>query len=398
MRKGGFFMDQKFDIEERLKAFIEMGDYEIIDSTEYFYRSYNKTELIALSRQLGKPIKTKYKKAEVVDLFMKQFMNEETLTKGLITINDRAYELLDDIVHDDVTGHLLNLIDLLMLDRLETKGFFFIADSETFVISKEASKMVKKIFKNKDYQALRPKLSYLNAIISYCDIVYGVINLNYVQLLYQYKFPKATAQEVLDLYHQLPDPAMTYDEEKKDFLSDFVTRENVYDDVVKLHQQNIISLPSKEELDDYLYYGFPYSNQAYLHLLFFLIINSMDDLTQPIHDVHELFKAVSFEVPFQDLLTYYDDYIIDDDMLEMFVPIIMECFNTSRHFKSNGHIPDEDMMNLLKSGGSIPLPDDEHLLDELKSHLDELHDMGFDINDYNEVVLKDRDDTDGFVS
>ena len=56
------------------------------------------------------------------------------------------------------------------------------------------------------------------------------------------------------------------------------------------------------------------------------------------------------------------------------------------------------MMNLLKSGGSIPLPDDEHLLDELKSHLDELHDMGFDINDYNEVVLKDRDDTDGFVS
>ena len=56
------------------------------------------------------------------------------------------------------------------------------------------------------------------------------------------------------------------------------------------------------------------------------------------------------------------------------------------------------MMNLLKRGGSIPLPDDEHLLDELKSHLDELHDMGFDINDYNEVVLKDRDDTDGFVS
>lgn len=386
------------NVEDNLNEIINTGDYDILDSTELFYRSYNKTELILISRQLGQPIKTKYKKGEVVDLFVKQFMNEEMIAKSLLTISDGAIQTLKDIVNEKVEDGNINLFDMSKIITPENRGFFFISDFETFVISEQAAKIIKKVLKNKAFQAKRSQLSYLNDVLAYCDIVYGVINLNYVQMLFQYKFPQASKKDIIDLYQQLPHPAMSYDENKKDFLSDFVVREKVYDDVIKMHQQNIISLPSKQELEDYIYTGFPYGNFAYQHFLLFLMLHLTDDLIQPIHDTHELFKAVSFEVPLQNIFKYFDDYLMDDDELETFVPLVLECFNTSRHFKTNGHVPDEDMMNLLQSGGSIPLPDDENVVKEIKEHMDELHQMGFDVTDQNEIVLKDRDDQDGFVS
>jgi hypothetical protein len=280
----------------------------------------------------------------------------------------------------------------------ENKGFFFISEFDTFVMSEQAASIIKKVLKNKAFVAQRAQLSYLNDVIAYCDIVYGVISLNYVQMLFQYKFPQATENDIITLYHQLPHPAMSYDENKKAFLSDFVVKEKVYDDVIKMHQKNVISLPSKQELEDFIYAGFPYGNPAYKQLLLFLLFPLTDDFIQQIQDVQELFKAVSFEIPLQNILDYFADYIEDQEELKTFMLLVLECSNTSRHFNTNGHIPDEDMMNLLQSGGSIPLPDDENVIKEIKGHMDEIHKMGFDINDKNEIVLKDHDDPDGLVS
>lgn len=105
-------MDYYCKIEKELQPFINLGDYEIIESNEFFYRSYTKKEMIYLSRVMGHTIKTKYKKNEVVDLFVKRFMNEETIEEGLITLNNRGVQLLSDILNHKANSGHLNLIDI----------------------------------------------------------------------------------------------------------------------------------------------------------------------------------------------------------------------------------------------------------------------------------------------
>lgn len=206
-------MDYYCKIEKELQPFINVGDYEIIESNEFFYRSYTKKEMIYLSRVMGHTIKTKYKKNEVVDLFVKRFMNEETIEEGLITLNNRGVQLLSDILNHKANSGHLNLIDIANLKRDENLGFFFTTTDNTLVINNQAADIMRKILKKKDFQLRRQKLSYLHMILSYCDMIYGIIGIEYVQKLYQYKYPKTRRWDIIKLYKQLPAPAMHYAED-----------------------------------------------------------------------------------------------------------------------------------------------------------------------------------------
>jgi hypothetical protein len=44
-------------------------------------------------------------------------------------------------------------------------------------------------------------------------MIYGIIGIEYVQKLYQYKYPKTRRWDIIKLYKQLPAPAMHYAED-----------------------------------------------------------------------------------------------------------------------------------------------------------------------------------------
>ena len=373
------------------------GEAFIISNMMIHLNHFRVKELKDIAKRFGLSKLSKYKKGELMELVEPYLLDEKKLEKKLLVLSDLAYKALTKRVYKEDS---LTVFEVSALEDLANDGYLMITADGDIAIPKEIVAVMKKITKKKSFQEKRRKLAFMNALFGYADYIYGVIDENLMKIMFETRFKNTSDREFMSLYNELEHPLMVH--QGKEFISTTVLDQDAYDIVKQTHESHVISLLSEEEIADYMNYGFPYSKQCYKRfydsLFLFFRVEPLDAADVCRH----IFSAICIDQRMQNINDYISDYITFDskDDLKMFMDLFMEISNETRHFMTNGNVPNKLVKNHLANGGVIPMPDDEDLQKALKEHIEDIRDMGFDLDEDGNISLKHDDDdhTGGFYS
>lgn len=385
--------DEVYDVLSEAADYVEnYAPVRITDDVDRFLGVYRVPELKNLAKMYGFKRYSKYKKDELIKLIRDSIMDEDEMESHLLTLSDLGYQTLRHKVFQKET---LSVVEMASIEYLTEDGYLAQMSDDSLYMAQPVLDTMKKIFRRKSFREQRKKKAYLYALMHYADYLYGVADENMMLMMYQTRFKNVSKQEFMNLYHELGQPFMTYQDHE--FISYTVLDQDAYEIVKDLHRRYVMSLPAKEELMDFMNYGYPYSLQEYRNFFNLMIIYFGVEPLRADHMIQTIFYAISVDDDLQQLTDYMAAQVDmnDIEMWQMFMELYMHASNASRHFRRYGNIPSVLMRNKLESGGSIPLPDDPKLRAAVKARRAELNEEGYDFDDEDNIVLKDKDNKKG---
>lgn len=367
------------------------GEGSIVNDMDVYLNHYTVPQLKDIAKTQGLRKLSRYRKKELIDLVHSALADEETLTKKMLRLSDLGYNALTKKVFKEKT---LSVHELAALDDLDYYGYIMMSDNGLVFISQEVMDLMKKIIRKNDFQLKRKKIAFMHALIRFADYLYSVIDENFMKMMYQSRFKNVSDEEFMRIYREIENPVMIYKDHE--FISRTVIEQDAYDIVKKIQSRHVMSLLGSDEIEDFMNYGYPYSNGYYK--VFYLLLTTLFYL-EPLEAafvVRHVFGQITTDARLNEILDYIIGYIDDlnDDQLDILLKCIMDMSNDSRHFETYGNVPTKLAVDRLKSGGSIRLPDDEGFRKAMEEHRQEINDLGYDFDDDGNIFLKDDDQDD----
>lgn len=367
------------------------GEAMIYESTLGHLSHYTVPQLKGIAKRFGLKKLSRYHKKELIGIIYPLFLDEETLEKKLLFLSDMGYNALTKKVFKEKT---LSVHEVASLNALELYAYIMVTDDGLVILPKAVMELMKKIFKKKGFQQKRKKLTFLYALINFSDYIYTEIDENLLKIMYRSRFKDVSDEEFMNLYHEIEHPLMIY--RNHEFISRTVIEQDAFDIVKSIHSRYVISLLSEEEIEDYMNYRYPYSDDMYK--AFYLTLATIFGIEplDAVMVVKHVFEMITIDAGVQSIIDYIGDWTGDltKERMGILMRFLMELSNNSRHFETYGNIPENLAVDRLKSGGSIHLPDNKELREMIEEHREELNELGYDIDDDGNVFLKNDDQDD----